>query len=81
MYIFADQLNREERLYPVDKAMLDRQTALKGVSVSPVTGWVEIGITATVPVFISDLRIVLRFYIFLSHSLMHSLYIHSLRVM
>jgi len=31
-HICADQLNREERLYPVYKARLDRRAVLKGVS-------------------------------------------------
>lgn len=55
------RLNGEERLYPVDKAMSDRQALLKGVSMSPVTGRVEIGIIVIVPAFISYIIIVQPF--------------------
>lgn len=57
------RLNGEERLYPVDEAMWDRQAVLKGVSVSPVTSRVEMGIKVIVPAFISYLIIVQRFFI------------------
>lgn len=56
------RLNGEERLYPVDKAMWDRQAVLKGVSVSPVTGRVEMGIKVIVPAFISYLITVQCFF-------------------
>lgn len=54
-------------MYPVDKAKSDRQAVLKGVSVSPITGRVEMGITVTVPAFISYLIIVQRFSFLLMH--------------
>ncbi len=61
------RLTGEERLYPVDKAMWNRQAVLKGVPVSPITVRVEMGIKVIVLACISYLIIVQHFSFLLMH--------------